>query len=167
MELGEVEIVRHGVGGRQPGADEARVCLIGGGADDNGPHAEHAGLGQGFENSAGPGIRPAQAGSDQRRHQASTLLVAGFFHAVPGDSLLEFRAVGANVFLRTAALRHCGPEIPVLAAPDGPLYETAGRVKVLRHLSELRPFRQFGAHRLYRQGQQLGQRLSLADCCLL
>lgn len=67
---------------------------------------------------------------------------------MPGDFFGEVRTVGANVFLGTAALGHGRAEIPELVAPDGALDEAAARVKGFGHLTELRPFRQFGVHGL-------------------
>nr|WP_294526800.1 hypothetical protein [uncultured Rhodopila sp.] len=86
------------------------------GADDDDAHAKHAGFGEGFVDAAGAGVRTAQAGADQGGDQGPAFLVAGFFDAMPGDPLLEFRAVAADVFVMAVAADGGGAEIPLVAA---------------------------------------------------
>jgi hypothetical protein len=97
---------------------------------------------------------------------------------VPGDFIGQFRAVGAYIFLGSAAFGHGGAEVPVMAAPDGAFDETAGWIEFFRHLTELRSFRQFGVHGLDRQGERLGHggsvsalppncNLGVKGCCRL
>jgi hypothetical protein len=154
--LGQVQVVGHRIGGWKPCSDQAGIGLVGGGADHDGSEAEYAGLGQGLEYPAGSGIRSPEAGSDQGGDQRAPVFIPGFFGSVPGDFICQFRAVRAYVFLGPAAFGHGGAEVPVLAASDGTLDETAGRIEFFRHLTELRPLRQFGVHCLDRQGGRLG-----------